>query len=94
MARSGRIQGRQATLEDYDRIFETEHLHKFSGPEVGFVARSPVQQHCGDCIHWFENPYSGWTPCEIMSLGKPVPAAGACRFWNQGNKSYPLLRVL
>jgi hypothetical protein len=92
----GRLKGRRARFSDYERLFETEHLFKFSGAEVGFMAISPESEQCKTCIHWFINQVSGWTPCEIMSLGKhhPVPAAGICRFWNQDGKHYPLLDSL
>lgn len=81
-------------MRDYDRFFATEQIHKFSAEEVGFH-RSRAEPICEACAHWFINPSSGWTACEIMSLGKrPVPADGVCRFWNQSKRQYPLLQVL
>jgi hypothetical protein len=96
MHKRGRVNGRDATFSDYERLFATEHLNKFSGPEVGFRYRSQDSHECGKCIHWFVNPYSQWTPCEIMSLGQAakVPSEGVCRFWNQNGKDFPLLEAL
>lgn len=96
MAR-GRLKGRIADFDDYQRYFEAEQLHKFSGTEVGFVDPAPnPRQSCRDCYHWFINQVSGWTPCEIMRLGlkTPVPASGACRFQTGDGKTYPLLEIL
>ena len=96
MAR-GRLKGRTAKFDDYRRYFDAEQINKFSGTEVGFVNPSPERQHhCGGCFHWFTNPASGWTPCEIMRLGPktPVPPSGACRFQTSDGKTYPLLEIL
>ena len=92
----GRIGGRRAGFRDYEQLFAKEHLRKFSAPEVGFVDPSSVRETCGGCVHWFINPHSQWTPCEIMRRGdnKPVPAGAVCRFWNQDGRNYPLLNDL
>lgn len=93
---SGRIGGRRAGFKEYEALFKSEHVHKFSASEVGFAERSPVAERCEGCVHWFVNPQSGWTPCEIMhrANNKPVPAGAVCRFWNQNGRGYPLLNVL
>lgn len=96
MAR-GRLKGKTAGFDDYRRYFDAEQIHKFSHTEVGFVDPSPEPKHdCGGCYHWFTNPASGWTPCEIMRLPnhQPVPGSGACRFQTGNGKTYPLLNVL
>lgn len=91
--KKGRMKGKFATFEDYKRFFDTEHLRKFSPAEVGFQNPSAVQHFCRDCYHWFVNQVSGWTPCEIMTLGqkKAVPSSGVCRFWTNNGKTYPLV---
>ena len=93
---AGRIGGRRAGFREYSALFKSEHLNKFSAAEVGFADPSPVAQHCEGCVHWFVNPLTHWTPCEIMRLANhtPVPAAGVCRFWNTDGRNYPLLNVL
>lgn len=92
----GRLKGREAVFTDYERFFEQEALHKFSASEVGFQSPAHRMEHCGGCYHWFTNPASGWTPCEIMRLGgrQPVPSGGVCRFFTHDGKTYPLLNVL
>lgn len=93
----GRLKGRAAKFSDYERYFEQEQIHKFSGAEVGFRNPSPdPKARCQDCFHWFTNAASGWTPCEIMTLGPktPVPGSGACKFMTPDGKTYPLLNVL
>ena len=94
--KEGRIGGRRAGWRDYETLFKKEHLEKFSAAEVGYADPSPVAQHCGGCVHWFQNPRTGWTPCEIMRLGghHPVKAEAVCRFWNEDGRGYPLLNVL
>lgn len=97
MATKGRLKGRDAQFADYVRYFEQEQIHKFSGSEVRFTNPGPDKAHiCAKCYHWFNNPASGWTPCEIMRLGQktPVPGSGACKFMTPDGKSYPLLNVL
>lgn len=93
---AGRIGGRRAGFRDYEALFKSEHLLKFTAGEIGFADPSPVSERCGGCIHWFVNPHSKWTPCEIMRLANntPVPASGVCRFWNQDGRNYPVLNVL
>ena len=93
---AGRIGGRTASFSDYERLFSTEHLAKFSAAEVGFADPSPVAQSCGGCVHWFVNQVTHWTPCEIMRLseGNPVPASGVCRFQTHDGRNYPVLKVL
>lgn len=91
----GRLKGRTASFDDYERFFDAEQIHKFSGSEVGFQDPSSVSEKCHGCIHWFLNQVSGWTACEIMSLKKqPVPSSGVCRFWSKDGRKYPLLDVL
>lgn len=92
----GRLKGKPADFNEYERFFEAEHLHKFSAKEVGFVNPSPVQEQCHGCYHWFINQASGWTPCEIMSLGpkQAVPGSGVCRFFTGNGKTYPVLDKL
>ena len=89
----GRLKGSPADFDDYEEFLHTSHLQKFSAKEVGFVDPSPSQEHCHTCYHWFINQASGWTPCEIMTLGNktPVPGSGVCRFFTGNGKSYPLL---
>lgn len=90
----GRIKGRNATFDDYERFFETQHLQKFSPTEVQFVNPSSGPEYCRNCYHWFINQASGWTPCEIMHLPgrKPVPGGARCKFFTSDGKHYPLLR--
>lgn len=95
---TGRNLGKTATFADYERYFKTEHLHKFSPEEVGFVEHCGMAGRgfsCSGCRHWFINQVSGWTPCEIMTRGKlPVPGGAICRFWTNDGKRYPLVDVL
>ena len=95
-AGGGRIGGARAGFADYEALFATEHLRKFAAGEVGFVDPSNVREHCEGCVHWFLNPHTRWTPCEIMrrANNQPVPAGAVCRFWNQDGRHYPLLNVL
>ena len=93
----GRLKGRAAKFSDYERYFKGEQLHKFTPVEVGFENPGTVRGRlCVHCYHWFNNPASGWTPCEIMSLGPrtPVPGSGACKFMTPDGKTYPLLNIL
>lgn len=95
-ANAGRVHGRKADFDDYQELFATEHLHKFSPEEVGYVEPSPYKEKCIGCLHLFHNRVSGWTPCEIMSIGNntPVAAGATCRFQTRDGKHYPLLDIL
>lgn len=95
---TGLLGGADATFEDYERLFNTdERPEKFSAREAGFLgpARRGMPT-CGSCIHWFMNPQTKRTVCEVVRLPHEanIRASSTCRFETEDGRTYPLLHVL
>ena len=95
---TGLLGGMDATFQDYQQLFTiAERPRKFSAQESGF--RGPALKQmptCGECIHWFENPRSRRTVCEIVRLAGEmnIRASSTCRFQTADGIHYPLLHEI
>lgn len=97
---TGLTGGRPATFDDYKQLFSTvQRPEKFSAEEAGFMgnaSRVADLPTCGECIHWYENPRTRRTVCEVVRLSGEmnIRASSTCRFQTGDGKAYPLLHEL
>lgn len=95
---TGLLGGANAQFHDYKTLFETdERPEKFSAREAGF--QGPARRGmptCGECIHWFMNPLTKRTVCEVVRLPNEsnIRASSTCRFQTSDGNYYPLLNVI
>lgn len=95
---TGLVGGQAASFQDYRQLFTTEERpEKFSAQEAGFLgpARRGMPT-CGSCTHWFINPGTRRTVCEVVRLSGEanIRASATCRFQNEDGVHYPLLHLI
>ena len=95
---TGLTGGRPATWKDYTELFRSiMRPAKFSAREAGFQGPAPRgAPTCGECIHWYGNPMTSRTVCEVVRLAgeMSIRASSTCRFQTTDGRSFPLLHVL
>lgn len=95
---TGIVGGRPATYRDYLELFDTVmRPAKFSAQEAGFMG--PAKRGmptCGECAHWFVNPETKRSVCEVVRLPNEmsIRASSTCKFQNRDGRSYPLIQIL
>lgn len=75
----------------YDRLIETRP-YKFSVDEVDY-REAEGDEHCSDCVHFFERVKDKFHTCEIFRPTKGDESVNpdyVCDFFNDG-ESFPLL---
>ena len=83
------------TLDDYHELM-ADRPEKFTQDEVGYSATPRYDQVCGECVHYFRNPATRHTTCEIMrpsSDTENVSHVGWCYYWTGDYKTFPLLHL-
>lgn len=93
---TGVLGGRDADFRDYARLLH-DRPKKFSATEAGFMGPAGRgMPTCGECVHWFMNPETGRTVCEIVRLPgeQNIRASSACRFQTRNGRSYPLIEEI
>lgn len=94
---TGLTGGRRATFADYSELFTTDmRPAKFSEKEAGLQMADRGMPTCSECRHWFLNPVTKHTVCEVVRRHNELNISGqaTCMFQNLDGVHYPLLEVL
>lgn len=95
---TGIVGGKAATWQEYRELFSTAmRPAKFSAREAGF--QGPAGRGmptCGECQHWYLNPQTRHTVCEVVRLPgeQDIRPTSTCRFQTTDGVRYPLLEIL
>jgi hypothetical protein len=78
-----------ATLEQYYQYMDNRP-EKFGPEEVKFQDNGSGEYPCCGCVHWFWNPITGSTVCEILRTpDEAIPANFTCMFHTQDYETFP-----
>ena len=94
MADDKGISSKLATFEEYQTLLEDRPAKFESAEEVGYEpALSHSVHRCGTCFHFFSNPLSGATVCEILRPpDEQIKPDFKYVYWTLGNGAWPLLK--